>query len=952
MSAWSHLGRFRFSLLRVGGRLWFAMTILALALACGPPGPVREATGDLTREAAKLSTRFDRSFRLQPGEVLSAEVRQDGVDYMVSVVGPEGQTIVESDGLQGATGEERIVAVAERAGDYRLVVRRFDLAPITVRPEIRRIETRRSRASDRKRFLAYRAHTRAEAFRKGRSGGGSPSLSAALASYGQASALFEDLGDLRYAADAAFNAGRLLLRQPPGVEAESIRRFERAARLYARASESALEATSLHHLGSLSVSVGQLELADEYNLRALRLRRREGDRFGEAVSSGELAGVRYRRGDLDAARELWQRADEIFCDVGAERRRAKIQHNLGQLEGARSNFGEAAAHLKAALELARGRLSSPERATIRSHGALYLARDNRPEEAEDWISTAERLRRRDDLRGRSVTANHRGVISWLAGDPVAAEGSFLRAVTLARRAGASREEGRNLQWVGRMRMTSGDFAAAEQVLLQALGVLRRVDDPPGMVATLHQLGRLAIESGDRKTALERVEEAVGLLERLRRRGRRDYFSDASYLSDRQHIYDTWISLLAEEALEGRLPGGVSRLVAALEGARARALLDHLMPVGDSTDLPHSIRKIRSRLTADESLLVYRRAGGRFLALTLDEDQLRLEDLGESETVVQDALAAHRLLGENRRRSRARTNVLLDRLGQRLIEPVAGSLRRRVAVVADEPLDLVPYSALPAGGTASLGERHAIWRVPSASVLVELRQRDEHRERPPGGLVALGSQSEPRTERAAAISYLRLEHSWEELLVASEWGRRHLGAGQIVSATVSARLLARAQMIHFASHGRAAGLAAEEVRLIFGPVDDAESHILRAGEVAGWNLEADLVILAACETALGEPLRGEGRLGLSQAFLHAGASQVLFSLWAIDDRRTAELMAEFYRQLSADGDPVAALARARRLAAKDLEISDWAAFSILGSGRPIRGFGSSPDENLGEIAPRH
>jgi CHAT domain-containing protein len=76
-----------------------------------------------------------------------------------------------------------------------------------------------------------------------------------------------------------------------------------------------------------------------------------------------------------------------------------------------------------------------------------------------------------------------------------------------------------------------------------------------------------------------------------------------------------------------------------------------------------------------------------------------------------------------------------------------------------------------------------------------------------------------------------------------------------------------------------------------------------------HLSADLVVLSACDTALGREVRGEGLLSLTRGFLHAGAPRVLASLWRVEDRATGELMARFYRGLLAEGRTPAAALRA-------------------------------------------
>jgi len=88
------------------------------------------------------------------------------------------------------------------------------------------------------------------------------------------------------------------------------------------------------------------------------------------------------------------------------------------------------------------------------------------------------------------------------------------------------------------------------------------------------------------------------------------------------------------------------------------------------------------------------------------------------------------------------------------------------------------------------------------------------------------------------------------------------------------------------------------------------QVLTAGEVYGWPLKARLVTLSACQTALGRDVEGEGILGLTRAFIYAGAQDVVCSLWPVSDESTRELMTAFYVALSEGASVEAALHRAQ------------------------------------------
>jgi CHAT domain-containing protein len=123
-------------------------------------------------------------------------------------------------------------------------------------------------------------------------------------------------------------------------------------------------------------------------------------------------------------------------------------------------------------------------------------------------------------------------------------------------------------------------------------------------------------------------------------------------------------------------------------------------------------------------------------------------------------------------------------------------------------------------------------------------------------------------------------------------------------------------------------------------EDADSDgRLEVHEVFGLDLQALTVVLSACETALGSGAfsdvpPGDDWVGLVRAFLFAGASNVVASLWRVDDRATALLMEHFYTGLSAGLAPGEAMAAAQRATLRDAETADpfyWAGFTLNGRG---------------------
>ncbi|HWZ42202.1 MAG TPA: tetratricopeptide repeat protein [Candidatus Saccharimonadales bacterium] len=160
--------------------------------------------------------------------------------------------------------------------------------------------------------------------------------------------------------------------------------------------------------------------------------------------------------------------------------------------------------------------------------------------------------------------------------------------------------------------------------------------------------------------------------------------------------------------------------------------------------------------------------------------------------------------------------------------------------------------------------------------------------------------------------------------------------QASRATATGPDLSQYRVVHFATHGLLNSEHPELSGLVLSLVDakgTAQNGFLGLEDVYNLNLSADLVVLSACETALGKEIQGEGLLGLTRGFMYAGASQVVASLWSVDDAATAELMRHFYRAMEQDGMGAAAALRRAQIEIRKQERWRrpyyWAGFVIQG-----------------------
>jgi CHAT domain-containing protein len=147
-----------------------------------------------------------------------------------------------------------------------------------------------------------------------------------------------------------------------------------------------------------------------------------------------------------------------------------------------------------------------------------------------------------------------------------------------------------------------------------------------------------------------------------------------------------------------------------------------------------------------------------------------------------------------------------------------------------------------------------------------------------------------------------------------------------------RLLAPgARVLHFATHAELDDRDPLGSAILLAPSDGTNGR-LEVHEIYGWSLAAELVVLSACETALGPVSEGDELVGLARAFIYAGAPSVVATLWQVDDRASAALMDRFYAGFATGATKAHALRAAQFEALRELgDPFFWAAYQLTGDG---------------------
>lgn len=322
-----------------------------------------------------------------------------------------------------------------------------------------------------------------------------------------------------------------------------------------------------------------------------------------------------------------------------------------------------------------------------------------------------------------------------------------------------------------------------------------------------------------------------------------------------------------------------------------------------------------------------------------------------------------------------------------VEPAAKIVGdRRLLVVADGALNYVPFEAFVTATSGTdystlpyLVKTNEVVYAPSASVVAVIRQGTA---KPSGKSLLLVADpvfnsSDPRAKGAAAggqssadtrglslssavtdvagaptggatptggLQLLRLNGTRTEAEQIARLTRASGGQADVWldldanEANMTTRDIKKYRVIHIATHGLLNAERPQFTGIVLSLVGNKSGDgFLRTDEVFNLNLGGSLVMLSACETGLGKEKRGEGVIGLTRAFMYAGAPTVGVSLWSVADKSTADLMTDFYKRLlsTPDASPTASM-RAAQVAMIDGKKYSapfyWAPFVLVGEWR--------------------
>ncbi|MBZ5512188.1 MAG: CHAT domain-containing protein [Acidobacteriia bacterium] len=685
-----------------------------------------------------------------------------------------------------------------------------------------------------------------------------------------------------------------------GDDSRGLSYADQAFKLMPSADSGQLEPEALYHLGVSYQSLDQNEKALDCFAREVPLHRARGDRLGEARALYALAGAYDVQGQPKQALTFYQQALEIRQAVGDRRSKAQALNAVG--------FAYAA-------------LSQPETALgyYRQAVALYQAVHDQLGESQALFWTAKSEQAVGDLTSARTHVEASLAIIELRRANIASR--ELRTTYLATAQHAYEFYVDLLMQQHRLNPDKGYNA-------QALEAHERAK-ARGLLDLLSE-AKVDLRQGVNPELLQREIHLRQLLEEKQTAEIRLLASGDGGEPARELQKELEALRTEYQQVEAQIRAGSPHYAA----------LTQPQPLGVS-----AIQK--QVLDPDTVLLEYAMGQQRsylWAVTTSGLTSFELAGRGEIETL---AVRLYRTIIGRRPSAPDDYQRTAWALSKILLGPVQDELgSKRLLIAGDGALQIVPFAALPspsrdAGATEPyepLIVRHEIVSVPSASTLALLRRDVAGRHsaprnlavfadpvferedgRVPGSVAPASSgtrgfvQSVPQDQVPPAtptgqipdtVSLLGLERlpftrqEAETILRLAPPQSRFAALDFAANrSTAISKDLSQYQIVHFATHGVVNDAHPELSGIVLSLFDDKgapQDGFLRLNDLFNLKLNADLVVLSACRTALGKEVRGEGFIGLARGFMYAGAPRVVVSLWSVNDQATAEEMERFYQ----------------------------------------------------------
>ncbi|MEA5504706.1 CHAT domain-containing tetratricopeptide repeat protein [Halotia wernerae UHCC 0503] len=831
----------------------------------------------------------------------------------------------------------------------------------------------------------------------------------ALKYYNQALTLYRAVEDRDGEATTLNNLGGVY--ESLGEKQQALKYYNQALPLYRAVGNRGGEATTLNNLGSVHDSLGEKQQALSYYNQALDLRRAVEDKGGQAQTLNNLGFFYDSLGEKQQALKYLNQALTLYRDVENRGGQATTLNNIGKVYSDLDEKQQALSYYNQALPLTRAtRDRDGEATTLNNIGVVHFDLGEKQEALKYYNQALPLSRAVGNRAGEAQTFNNIGLIYESLGEKQQALKYYNQALTLHRAVGERAGEANTLYNMAYLELNQGNLQQARTHIQAAINIIEdlrtKIDDQQlrtsyfasvqsyyrlytHLLMQLHKkdpskgYDALALHINERSRARGLVE----LLTEARAGIRKDV--DPKLLEQEQRLLQlinarekqrfgivnsSQIQDLPYKTLADKLQTEIDDLLNQHEQLQTKIRTTSPKYADLVYPQPLTLTQIQQQLDQDTLLLQYS-LGEKYSylwAVTPNSiDTYQLPKRSEIEASAQDfyKLLQNRgnLLSSPRGIRIEPTGVSQSKhinsalkLSQLILSPVAKKLgKKRLVIVADGALQLIPFAALPDLTQAEtetevnyqpLLVNHEIVHLPSMTAIATQRKALKGRKSTPKTLAVLADPVFTANDQRVTVKPenivtdldLSLEESalqraaknlnrdsWDRIPATRQEAKNIL---QLVSPKerlqafdfdanfnwVNNSQLSQYRFIHFATHGFFDSKNPELSGIVLALVDKTGQPVrgyLRLGDIFNLNFPADLVVLSACETGLGKDVNGEGLVGLTRGLMYAGAERLAVSLWRVDDKGTSQLMQEFYKQMLQQG-------KSPNVALRDAQLKMW------------------------------
>lgn len=710
---------------------------------------------------------------------------------------------------------------------------------------------------------------------------------------------------------------------------------------------------ALAQLGIAAFYDGDLDSARKDVGTALQLATKAGDtagqiRFLTILAFGLIQTKAYEQAlaFVDNAAELAKHTPDVGYQYTAEELRVQALLGLQQLDNAQRANDEL---LRRAHEAHRG---AHEATALALRAQIAAVRKNGPAALASLQEAIEMGKTEGLTRFLAEVYGSAADLYRQAGDLKTAQQFAESAAQASQESGDFWGAPQRLVAVAELQVSRGEFADADRSYDRAEAFIDSVIGQSSTALAKTAVIRASSEIFTQHFALTaRMNDpakAYGIIEHVRGRVAADLLAGGSVAQPESAAIEHAVSQLRLKLMTARSIDDVRKLRDQIFIAeQARWITPGANILKTKADEAIPITTLQTAVPKNAALLEYVVAEPESFCLAITNTGAQIFHL-DGKAHLETLIAAYLKSVKSKQQAGPESRALYDAL----IRPL-GDLPKRdlVVVIRDGQLNLVPFDALRAPSGRYIVETKAILYSPSATTFYRLTS-ETSATKSRKSLLAVGGIPYSRsgithsslTRGFDRNGFADLPASGDEVRIAEV--RFPKNATTVLSgaaATESAfkRLSLRDyRVVHLAVHGFADPVFPDRAALVL-LTDRAagDDGFLQSSEVAALRFNADLVVLSACETAVGALEGEEGIENLSRAFLLAGARTVISTLWQVDDDASLFLMKHFYAHLAEHQTPAYALTAAKRDFLRSFGNKaipfDWAAFGAEGElGRPI------------------